>query len=329
MTKQLLSQEEIDALLEGIKSDHLDVDHVLLSNESNARPVNFTHYYHEHSRLPVLQMINERFVRCFSIRLSDLLHKSCEISRVRTKTMKFIEYAKELPTLATLNVVQINPLRGNALFILEAPLISSVIDLLFGGEGRYPARIEARPFTANENRIVQLILGEIFSSLEEAWAPLLTLSYEFIRAENKTDVTAIAGSAEWVVMFHFQIKLEGCGGNLHVVLPYKMLEPIRHLLDASAINSPLEKDEIWCNKLREQVFDAELEISSTLAEIPFTIRDFLSLRPGDVIPIDLSGLTTLSAAQIPLLRGNFCKSNGCNAVSVVGPLGQREHKNKE
>ena len=162
---------------------------------------------------------------------------------------KFTEYTQNLHVPSSLNLVKINPLRGTALLTIDATLVFAIVDNFFGGNGRY-AKIEGREFTLTEGRIVQMVLREAFADLTEAWSVCTPITIEYLNSEINPHFANIVSPSEIVVVTAFRIELEGGGGELHVTLPYAMIEPIRDLLDSGVQSDRMERDESWNRTLR-------------------------------------------------------------------------------
>jgi flagellar motor switch protein FliM len=227
---------------------------------------------------------------------------------------------------SNLNLVRVKPLRGTALIVMEPRLVFSVIDNFFGGDGRYHARIEGRDFTPTETRVIQIMLAEVFTAMVEAWAPVLPLTFEFLNSEINPQFANIVSPTETVVVSRFHVEVDGGGGEIHLTLPYSMVEPIRVLLDAGVQSDRVERDERWLQSLHQEVLDAEVELSSLLLEVDMHIGDFLRLRPGDVIPVNLPELCTVFAEDVPIFRGQVGRAGGHKAVRFQMPAGRRESR---
>ena len=265
--------------------------------------------------MPALEMINERFARLFHQSLYNLLRRSPEISVSQVIMKKFNDYVNTLHMPTNLNVVRINPLRGMAMVVLDPKLVFTAVDNLFGGVGRH-AKVEGRDFTATEQRIVQLLLRHAFANLKEAWSKVLPLEFEHVHSEINPHFAKIVNPTEIVVISSFRIELNGGGGDLHVTMPYSMLEPLRELLDAGGNADATESDGRWSSALRDEVDDAEIELNAVLGEATVTLAELLNLKSGDVIPCDFNGSITLNAENVPLFRGNFGVSRGQQAVKI-------------
>lgn len=314
----LLSQEEIDALLHGVGSGDIDTEGDAQIADGEAQDYDFTSQDRiVRGRMPTLEMINERFARYFRISLFNMLRRSAEISVGGVQMLKFAEYVHSLFVPTSLNLVKVNPLRGTGLFVFDPKLVFIVVDNYFGGDGRYPAKIEGREFTPTEQRVIQRILHQVFADLVQAWKPVLPVDFEYLNSEVNPQFANIVSPTEVVVVTTFHIELEGGGGALHVTLPYSMVEPIRDLLDAGVQSDRSEVDDRWRVAIREEMKGATIEMSSMLAETTISMRDLMNLKPGDVIPIEFPELVTLRAEDIPVFRGRFGVSQGNRAIKIT------------
>lgn len=321
----LLSQDEIDALLDGVEGGAVETGGDEPMPRDSVIQYDFTQQDRiVRGRLPTLEMVNDRFARYFRTGVFNVLRKTAEVSVLGVKMVKFAEYVHSLAVPSNLNLVRIKPLRGTALVVMEPRLVFTVIDNFFGGDGRFHARIEGRDFTATENRVIQIMLVELFAAMVEAWAPVLPLEFEYLNSEINPQFANIVSPTETVVMSRFHVELDGGGGEIHLTLPYAMVEPIRTLLDAGVQSDRVDRDDRWSETLHEEILDAEVELTSLLLETELTIGDFLQLRPGDVIPVPMPDLTTVFAEDVPIFRGRYGQTNGHKAVRFQAPAGRRE-----
>jgi flagellar motor switch protein FliM len=314
----LLSQDEIDALLHGVSSDEIDTDDGSLTGDGEARSYDFSSQDRiVRGRMPTLEMINERYARLFRISLFNLLRRSAEIAVGGVQMLKFSEYVHSLFVPTSLNLARIHPLRGTALFVLDPKLVFTIVDNYFGGDGRYHTKIEGREFTPTEQRVIQMILKNVFVDLKEAWAPIMNIDFEFMNSEVNPQFANIVSPTEVVVVTIFHVELEGGGGDFHITMPYSMLEPIREVLDAGVQSDVDDTDERWINALRSEIEMATVTLKGRLLETEFTLRDMLHLKPGDIIPVEMPELATVCAENVPVLRGAFGLSHGKNAIKVL------------
>jgi len=311
--QDLLSQDEIDALLHGADEKPVEVDnrdangvasYDITSQERIVR-----------GRMPTLEMINERFARYTRISLFNMLRRTVDVSSGGLQVMKFGEYVLTLYVPTSLNLVKFRPLRSTALFILDAKLVFKLVDNFFGGDGRH-AKIEGREFTPTEIRIVQLMLEQVFVDLTEAWAPVLKLELEYISSEVNPAMANIVSPSEVVVVSTFHIELDGGGGELHITLPYSMIEPVRELLDAGVQSDVDEKDDRWGKSLEQDVKDIDVNLTVNVANRKISLGEVLKFKAGDVIPIEMPEFVTVRANNIPTFKGKLGMTNEHYSVQM-------------
>lgn len=319
MGAEILNQDEIDALLQG-------VDNGAVATAPSAPPPPpdgevraydlATQTRVVRGRLPTLEMINDRFARQFRVGLFNMLRRTPELSVAPLRVQKFSEYTQSLQIPSSLNLIKLEPLRGTGLMVLDARLVFAIVDNFFGGNGRF-ARLEGREFTLTEGRIIQMVMRQAFVDLQDAWSICADLKIEHLSSEINPHFASIVSPLEIVLVSSFKIELEGGGGELHVTLPYSMIEPIRDLLDSTVQGDRLERDEKWVTTLREETEEAEVELVPQLGHCTLSLARLLDLKPGDVIPCDFDGQLTVYAEGVPVVRGSYGCSRGQQAVKVT------------
>ncbi len=316
--EKILDQAEIDALLHGVDTGAVSTEPAPAPGE--ARTYDFANQVRiVRGRMPTLEMINERFARLSRVSLYNLLRRAPEVAVGAVQIKKFSEFVHSLQVPSSLNLVRFNPLRGTALIVLDPKLVFAVVDNFFGGNGRH-AKIEGREFTATEQRIIHLVLRSVFTDLHEAWSHVADLQLEYLQSEINPHFANIVSPSEIVVVTSFHIDLDGSGGNLYVTMPYAMIEPLREVLDAGVASDRIEKDGRWMQSLREEMEDAELDITTLVGHTSLSLGELLNLKPGDVLPCDFTGKVTMSAEDVPVFRGTLGTSRGHQAVKIDEPI---------
>jgi flagellar motor switch protein FliM len=206
--------------------------------------------------------------------------------------------------------------------VLDPKLVFSVVDNYFGGTGRFHTKIEGRDFTPTELRVIQLLLQIVFEDQRLAWKPVLDLNFEYLNSEVNPQFANIVSPSEVVVVTTFSVDLENGGGNMHICMPYSMLEPIRDLLDAGVQSDQGEKDERWELAMREEIKNASVELNAILGHTTLSLRELANLEVGDVITLDDADDVVVNAAGVPLLKGSLGVSQGNYAVKVGKMISQ-------
>jgi flagellar motor switch protein FliM len=312
----ILSQDEVDALLKGVTGEGEDAS-AELEQVGGVRPYNLAKQERiVRGRMPTLEIINERFARLFRIGLFNFMRRTAEISVGPVRVLKYSEFIRNLIVPTNLNLVHVKPLRGTALFIFDPNLLFLVVDNLFGGDGRFHMRVEGRDFTPTEQRIIQRMLEVVFAEYKKAWEAIYPVDFEYVRSEMNTQFANIATPSEVVVTTTFSIELGAGGGDFHVCMPYAMIEPIRDLLYSSMQGERLEVDERWAKLLSKQVQIAEVDLVANLGQAPVTLGQVLNMKVGDVISLEIPEAIVAEVDGVPVLECKYGVLNGQYALKV-------------
>ncbi|MFZ6748241.1 flagellar motor switch protein FliM [Undibacterium sp. Ren11W] len=315
MSDNFLSQEEVDALLKGVTGDSDDSQ--AQEDTSGVRPYNLaTQERIVRGRMPTLEIINERFARLLRIGLFNFLRRSAEVSVGTVRVSKYSEFIRNLVVPTNLNLAHMKPLRGTSLFVMDPGLVFLLVDNLFGGDGRFHTRVEGRDFTQTEQRIIQRILEIIFETYSKSWEPVYPVEFEYIRSEMNTQFANIATPNEVVVSTTFTIELGPVSGELHICMPYAMIEPIRDILTSSLQGETLEVDKRWVRLMTQQIQIAEVEIVADIGTTKITLGDILNMKQGDVISLSIPDIITAKVDGTPVMECKYGVFNGQYALRV-------------
>ena len=321
--QDLLSQDEIDALLHGV--DEGDVETETDVATEGVKSYDLANQQRiVRGRMPILELINERFARYTRISLFNLLRKNGDVTVEGIQVTKFEEYLHSLYVPTSLNIVKFKPLRGSGIIVLDAKLVFKLVDNFFGGDGRH-TKIEGREFTPAELRVVQMVLEQAFIDLAEAWKNVYQLEFEFVSAEvNPSLANNMVSPNEVLVVSTFNIELDGGGGEFQIAVPYSMIEPIKELLDAGAKMDFDAGDDRWNKALKRDILDASVDFGCSIFEREISLRDVVDLEPGDIIPVEMAEHVILKANGIPLFKTKLATSNGNLALKVEDVYRQAE-----
>ena len=313
----LLSQDEIDALLHGVDDvEEEEVDKTV--SEGSAMEYDFSSQDRiVRGRMPTLEIVNERFARHMRVSLFNMMRRAADVSINGIQMIKFGEYIHTLFVPTSLNIVRFRPLKGTGLITMEARLVFILVDNFFGGDGRFHAKIEGREFTPTERRIVQMLLKLIFEDYKEAWAPVMDVSFEYLDSEVNPAMANIVSPTEVVVISSFHIELDGGGGDFHISLPYSMLEPIRELLDAGVQSDKEDTDLRWSKALRDEMMDVQVALSTHMMDVKLSLKDVMELKSGYVIPIEMPNHITVLIEGLPTFRAKLGRSRENVALKII------------
>jgi len=315
MAEDILSQEEVDALLRGVTGEAEESPEA--SSAGEVRPYDIGRQERiVRGRMPTLELINERFARLLRVGLFDFMRKNAEIAVGPVRVVKYSEFVRNLVVPTNLNLVLAKPLRGTALVVIEPALVFQAVDNLFGGSGKLHTRVEGREFTPTEMRTIRRLLQIIFTEYQRAWEPVYPLTFEYLRSEINTQFANIATPGEVVVATSFSVDLGSGSGEFHVCMPYAMLEPIRKVIYSSVQADRNETDDRWLALMTAQVYEANVEIVANLAQATLKVKDLLLLQAGDVISLDLPDSVMAQVEGLPVLECRYGVVNGHYALKV-------------
>jgi flagellar motor switch protein FliM len=315
MNEQILSQDEVDALLDGMAGtvDAAEAEpgpggvrtYDISSQEKIVR-----------GRMPNLEIINERFGRNIRLGLFNLIHKSPEISIGGVKVQKYSAFLREITTPTNFNIMAVRPLRGSGLIVCDPGLVFAVVDALFGGTGKFHTRIEGRDFSPTEQRIIKRLVEVVTLEYERAWAGVYPLQLEYQRSEMLPQFASIATPSEVVVSTAFEMEIGETSGSIHFCIPYSTLEPIRDVLYSTVQGDGNESDRRWVSLMKAQIQEAMVELVVDLAHAPATVEQLLAFKTGDFIELNLQRGVQAKVAGVPVFDCHYGTSNGKYALKV-------------
>lgn len=317
MSTDILSQDEVDALLGGVDDGAIDTSAEDRELDGEARPFDFNDQERiVRGRLPTLEMINDRFARYFRVSFFNLLRISPEISVSGIEMIKFSEYINTMAAPTSMSLLKMAPLRDTGMIVLDPKLVFILVDNFFGGNGKIQAEIEDREFTSTELRVIQKVVQMCFIDLVKAWQPVMAVEYSYHSHEINPQMANIVSPSEVIVVSSFSLELDGGGGDLQVVFPYSMIEPIRTLLDAGVQSDHGDLDQRWSILLKEELMHARINLQALFVEKQLPVSDLINFKAGDIIPIEMPEQVLLLAEEMPIIRGQYGEHQGNTAVKV-------------
>jgi flagellar motor switch protein FliM len=316
MNQQILSQDEVDALLQGItgESQKLEQEEV---QQGGVREYNLASQERiVRGRMPTMEIINERFARNIRIGLFNLIRKSPEVAIGGIKVQKYSAFLREIVVPTNFNIVSVKPLRGSGLIVCDPSLVFAVIDALFGGSGKFHTRIEGRDFSPTEQRIILRLVEVIIAEYKKAWHGIYPVELEYQRQEMQPQFANIATPGEIVVATSFTLEVGETSGTVHFCIPYSTLEPIRDVLYSTMQGDAAEPDRRWVNLLKQQIQAADVTLVAELAHANATVEQLLAFKPGDFIELDLDPMITAKIDGVPVFACHYGTSNGKYAIKV-------------
>jgi flagellar motor switch protein FliM len=316
---QILSQEEVDALLRGVTDGEIETKADQPIDDSE-----ITHYDLTSQEriirggMPTLDIINQRFSRLFRSSLSAQLRKTVDVTVVSTDTFKFGDFIKSLPVPASLHIFKMEPLRGFALLAAESDLVFSLVNIFFGGGSKSTFKIEGRNFTVIEQRMIKKIIISALKDWEKAWKHVHSIQASFVRSEINPQFAAIVSPTDVVVVILFEIEMENAEGAVTICLPYSTIEPIMTKLRTRFQSDQMEVDQTWLKRLQEKLQNAEVEILVELGKTTIKSNELINLSVGDIIQLDndVADELLLKVEGIPKYKAYPGVSRGNKAIQI-------------
>lgn len=320
MSESFLSQEEVDALLEGVTGESQKlVEEVAQSGE--VRPYNISSQERiVRGRMPTMEIVNERFARNLRLGLFNFIRRSPEISVGPVTVQRYSAFLRELAVPTNFNIVALRPLRGNGLVVCEPALVFGVIESLYGGIGKFQTRIEGRDFSATEQRVINRMVDVITSEYKKAWTGIYPLQLDYQRSEMQPQFANIATPSEIVVSTSFQLEIGEITGAIHICMPYATLEPIRDVLYSSTQGDSIEVDRRWVNVLTQEIQAAQVVLVAELAHAEATVEQLIAMKPGDFIELDKPTRIQAKVDGVPLFECQYGTHNAKYALKIERSL---------
>ncbi|MBO4313938.1 MAG: flagellar motor switch protein FliM [Desulfovibrio sp.] len=318
--EKVLAQDEVDALLRGLSDGEIESEtDDQEPAEGDVVPFDLANQDRIiRGRMPVLEIVNDRFARLCTNALSNTVRKRVELSPISIDMTKFGDFMRSLPVPTSINIFKMDPLRGNALMVVDSRLVFALVENLFGGTGSQP-KIEGREFTRIEQAVVNRIIEIALENMEESWRPVHDVKLELVRSEINPQFAGIVPPSDVVIIISFEIELESALGSMTICLPYATIEPIRNKLLASFQTERLEVDHAWINRLKDRLLETPVELKVHFGETTITANQLLRMQVGDVIVLntDSEDMLTCSVEGVSKYRGIAGTVKAMKAFQIV------------
>lgn len=301
---RILNQEEIDSLL-GFDDDATGGETSGVMALINSAMVNY-------ERLPMLDIVFDRLVRLMSTSLRNLTTDNVEVSLDQVSTVRFGDYMNSIPLPAMLSVFKAEEWDNNGLLVTDSALIYSIVDVLLGGRKGTPAiRVEGRPYTTIETKLVEKMVEVTLGDLSSAFDPLSPVSFSLDRMETNPRFATISQSGNACVLARLRVDMGDRGGRVEVLIPYATLEPIRELLLQMFMGEKFGRDSIWESHLTQELYKTDIQLQAILGELVLPLGDMLNWKIGSKIMF-----STQTSDDLELRCGHF--------PMFKGPVGQKQ-----
>jgi len=325
---QVLSQDEVDALLNAVNDG--DSDDLLGGDggdfdggedvDENIQTYDLTNQDRViRGRMPILEIIYERFIRSFRVSLSNSLRKISTISMISTDLLKFGEFVNTLPIPSCMCIMRFNELRGPALLVFESKLAYAIIDSYFGGTDRPFTKIEGKEFTQIELSFMKKVMDMAISDLEEAWSPVHRIDAQYLRTEINPQFVGVVPPSDVIIATTLEVEFESASGTIMIVVPYSTIEPIKQKLSSSFQTDNDMADSIWTQAMNEHIKQTFATMVVKLGEAEMTVGDLVTLEKGDIIPLnqEASGEVSIELQGVEKMKCLIGVHKGNRAVQIT------------
>lgn len=317
--KEVLSQDEIDALLTSVDQGDIDSGNSLaVEGEPDIRPYDLTSQDRiVRGRLPTLELLGEKFARQLRVDLQNLLKYPLEVGAGGVQILDYGDYITTLYVPTSITIVNIAPLAGHGMVVIDAKLVSRMVDQFFGGDGKNIS-VEGRDFTPTEKRVIQRIQELIYRDLATAWSDVLPVTMTTDSTEINPALINLFQEDDVMMVNTYHIELDSGGGEIHITVPYAALEPYKEVLDTSFRVEELSRNDTWTPALQRQLLDCAVPLRCSVAGTELRLRDLLGLQVGDFISVEMPEEHLVYASDVPAFYAKLGESKGCLALEVAG-----------
>ena len=286
--EQILSQDEVDALLKGISGGEIEEPEEPIDAESlGYTPYDFTRQERiVQVKMPAMEAISDAFMRAVRNSLSTTLRRIIDLTSAPMELERFGAFVRTLPVPSSLQIFKMAPFRGNALIVLEPKLVFTMVENFLGGTGARNIRIEGRDFTAIEQRLIRRVVNLVLNDLEKAWYSLQPLKVQFVRSEINPQFAKICQPEDVVIINRYDVDMDRAVGSITTCIPLNNLESVKAKLLTTFQRDQSEEDMAIQRVLKENIKNVSTEFRVELGSVKLPAGDILGLGVGDIVQLD-------------------------------------------
>ena len=332
---EVLSQDEIDQLLQAISTGESEADEFKPVTDTRRikiydfrRPDKFSK-----EQIRTVSNMHETFARLTTASLSAQLRTLVHVHVASVDQLTYEEFIRSIPTPTTLAVINMDPLKGNAVLEIAPEITFIIIDRLFGGSGDTGGKVN-RDLTDIEQSVMEGIIVRILANMREAWTQVIDLRPRLQQIETNPQFAQIVPPSEMVILVTLEIKIGEEAGMMNICIPYITIEPIVSKLSSSFWFSSVRRSSTtqYLGTLKEKLADVEMELVADIGSINVPIRDVLSLRTGDVIRLNTIKVGEPLTLSVGSKKKFYCQPGVVGkkvAVQIIEKIDEQETENFE
>jgi len=283
----ILSQEEIDALLDVVEDDG-NVESIESTDDSVIHQKQVTLYDFKRpnrvskEQLRAFRGVHDKMARSLASQISSIMRSIVEIQLHSVDQMTYGEFLMSLPNPTSFNVFSVKPLEGSGVIEINPSIAFPMLDRLLGGKGEpFDA---SREFSDIELSLFETILRVMMSTLKEAWGPVMEIYPTIESKESSPNVVQIVAQNEIVVMVVMEIIIGHSSGMMNICYPVISLEPILpKLASRDLMLNETSSKKSRNAELQVLLGGAKVDVEANLGGAELKMRDILELRVDDVL----------------------------------------------
>lgn len=318
MTDQVLSDEEKDALLEGVEKGEVEVQSA--SGPTYAAVESFVVSPRNHivtNSFPRLQSMNRKLGAWIGKAAQHLLNDRLEAVPGSVVTPTWGEFREQWVEPAVLFEFRASPLEGSGVVVIGRSAVLPIVERFYGGSDDNPPRHDAEGFTRGEMNVVALFCQEILKGIEETWSPIIDLETAPGETCQSTDIVDLIEDGEHVIACEFEMTAGEDQKSLHVVWPMNMLAALVPVLEGQKRDRDAAEDARWERAIRNRVPEAIVNVDSCVGTARLSLRRIAKLEVGDIIDLDNPRKGTVFTNDVAVLEGRFGVHDGCYAIEAT------------
>ena len=326
---EVLSQDEIDQLLMAISSGDSETEEFKPVNDTRKikiydfkRPDKFSK-----EQIRTVSIMHETFARLTTTALSAQLRSMAHVHVASVDQLTYEEFIRSIPTPTTLAVINMDPLKGNAILEIDPAITFSIIDRLFGGQGQ--ASKVQRDLTDIEQSVMEGIIVRILANMREAWTQVIDLRPRLGHIETNPQFAQIVPPSEMVVLVTLETKIGEEEGMMNFCIPYITIEPIISKLSSQFWFSSVRRSSTtqYLGVLKEKLSSVDMDVVAEIGSIDLPIRDVLTLKTGDIVRLSNIRVGDPLTLNVGNKKKFYCQPGVIGkkmAVQVIGKIDQSE-----
>ncbi|MFI4984328.1 MAG: flagellar motor switch protein FliM [Rickettsiales bacterium] len=272
-----------------------------------------------HIRLPMLEIVYDRFVRVISNSLRNYTSFTVDVDINKISNIRFGDYMDRMPIPSMIGVIKAIEWDNFGLVVIESSLIYSFVEILFGGRKTASTlKVEGRPYTSIEQNIVQSITEIILDDLSTCFESVSPVTFQLDRLESNPKFAAIARPEDVIVSLSLSVAMESRHGKIDIIFPVATLEPVKKILTRSFLGERGSKDPIWLRHFESEISNATLKAEVTLNGKTASLKEAMDLKVGSTIMLDILPTDELSMkiSNIKVSSGKLGKVDDKMAIQL-------------